>query len=360
MSYSTEANINLNALRHNLQQVRLLAPKSKVMAMVKSNGYGHGILQVAEALQEADAFGVACLNEAETLRSNGINKQMLLMRGFNNEEELHKAITYNLDLVMHDISQLNVLEQIKLKQPIAAWMKIDTGMHRLGFALDVAEDVYRRLKVNSNVQQPMVIMTHLASADDLTNQLTQKQLDHFQQMTAGFSGLKSIANSSGIINWPSSHGDWVRPGIILYGVSPFAGTTGLDYNLKPGMTLKSKLIAVKTIAKGGAVGYGSTWKAPEKMPIGIVAVGYGDGYPRHAKNGTPVLVGDVICPLIGRVSMDMIAIDLRGKPSAKCGDCAVLWGEGLPIEYVAEAADTIAYDLLCGVTRRVAFRYNSW
>jgi alanine racemase len=359
MIYSVEALVNLSALNHNLQQVRRLAPKSKVVAMIKSNGYGHGILQVAESLQDADAFGIACLSEAIMLRNNSINKRMLLMRGFGNVDELFTAIENDLDLVVHDVMQLAILEQTKLVKPITVWMKIDTGMHRLGFLFNQAKDAYQRLHVNPNVAQPMNIMTHLASADDLTNPFTQSQLDRFQAAIASFPGPKSIANSAGIINWPSAHADWVRPGIILYGVSPIINTAGCDFNLKPVMTLKSKLIAVKTMPKGERVGYGSTWEAPEKMPIGVIAVGYGDGYPRHAESGTPVLLGDTICPLIGRVSMDMITVDLRNKPSAKCGDCAVLWGDGLPIEHVAKCANTIAYDLLCGVTSRVVFKYLS-
>jgi alanine racemase len=353
----SEAHINLSALHHNFQQVRHLAPNSKIVAMIKSNGYGHGILQVANSLQEADAFGVACLSEAITLRNNGINKRMLLMRGFADVDELSAVIEYGLDAVVHDITQLEILEQTKLTKPIVVWLKIDTGMHRLGFSFDKAEDVYRRLSINRNVQQPIVIMTHLASADDLTNPLTQKQLDRFTQITASFTEPKSIVNSAGIINWPSSHSDWVRPGIMLYGVSPLANNIGLDHNLKPVMTLRSKLIAVKNMAKGEQIGYGSTWEAPEKMAIAIIAAGYGDGYPRHAKNGTPVLLDDTICPLIGRISMDMLAVDLRNKTSAKCGDWAVLWGEGLPIEHVAKWADTTAYDLLCSVTRRVEFKF---
>jgi alanine racemase len=354
----SEAFIDLNALCHNLQQVRTLVPKSKVIAMIKSNGYGHGLLPVAKNLEDADAFGVACLGEASILRKNGIDKKILLMRGFSDIAELFTAIDYNLDLVIHDMTQLAILEQVSLSKPITAWMKIDTGMHRLGFSIEEAEYVYDKLQKNSNVKKPLFIMTHLAAADDFSNPLTQKQLDTFQKVTANFIGQKSIANSAAIINWPNSYGDWVRPGVILFGVSPLANKTGADHGLKPVMTLRSKLIAVKNIAKGERVGYGSEWTAPENMPVAIVAVGYGDGYPRHAKNGTPVLIYDTICPLIGRVSMDMIAVDLRNKSTVKCGDYVVLWGEGLPIEHVAKWADTIAYDLLCSVTRRVEFKYS--
>lgn len=358
MNNGSEAFIDLNALQYNLQQVRKLVPKSKIMAMIKSNGYGHGLLPIAKNLEDIDAFGVACLGEASILRENGINKKILLMRGFGDAVELFTAIDYGLDLVIHDVTQLAILERVKLSRPIVAWMKIDTGMHRLGFSFEKAEYVYDQLQKNSNIQKPLFIMTHLAAADDFTNPLTQKQLECFQKITANLKGQKSIANSAAIINWSASYGDWVRPGIILFGVSPLADKVGSDHNLKPVMTLRSKLIAVKTVAKGEQVGYGSEWTAPENMPIAIAAVGYGDGYPRHAKNGTPVLIGDTVCSLIGRVSMDMIAVDLRHKPTAKCGDHAVLWGEGLPIEHVAKWAGTNAYDLLCSVTRRVEFKYS--
>lgn len=357
MSSGSIANIDLKALGHNLQQIRQLAPQKKIMAMIKSNAYGHGILPVASALQEADAFGVACLKEAALLRHNGINKQILLMRGFGDETELAMAADYNIDVVIHDNSQLQVLENIKLEKPIAVWMKIDTGMHRLGFSLGNADDIYQKLSTNRNIQQPISIMSHFAAADDAEHLLTAQQINLFQKITANFAGEKSIANSAGIINYPSAPGNWIRPGIMLYGVSPLPETTGFDYNLKPVMTLRSKIIAVKTIKKGGQVGYGATWKASEDMPVAIIAIGYGDGYPRHAKSGTPVLLDDTICPLIGRVSMDMIAVDLRNKTSAKCGDWAVLWGDGLPIEQIAEYANSIAYELLCGVTSRVEFKY---
>lgn len=353
----SEAIINLSALRHNLWQIRKLVPKSKIVAMIKGNGYGHGLLPIAKALEEADAFGVACLGEALVLCKNGINKKILLMRGFGDVAELSIAVDYNLDLVIHDMTQLAILEQVTLKKPITAWMKIDTGMHRLGFSLEEAGYVYDKLQKNSNVKKPLFFMTHLAAADDFYNPLTQKQLEAFQKVTTNFAGQKSIANSAGLINWSVSHADWVRPGIVLFGVSPLKDKIGSDHGLKSVMTLRSKLIAVKRIAKGEHIGYGSKWTAPENMPVALVAIGYGDGYPWHAKNGTPILIYDTICPLIGRVSMDMIAVDLRNKPAAKCGDYAILWGEGLPIEHVAKWADTIAYHLLCSVTRRVEFKY---
>jgi len=354
--FASEALINLSALRHNLLQVRKLASASKVMAMIKSNGYGHGILPVARALQEkADAFGVALLSEAIELRDNGIENRILIMRGFGNVDELSMVVEHGFDVVVHDVTQLEILEQITLAKPIVVWLKVDTGMNRLGFAVDELDVVYNRLRFNRNVQQPVYLISHFASADDLSNSLTFKQLNNFQCITLNLP--KSMANSAAIINLPLAHGDWVRPGIILYGVSPVVNSIGLDYGLKPVMTLCSKLIAVKTIFKGGQVGYGATWVAPEDMLIGIVGIGYGDGYPRHAKSGTPVLINGIVCPLIGRVSMDMIAVDLRNNIFAKCGDLVTLWGDGLPVEDVARWADTIAYDLLCGVAKRVDFKY---
>ncbi len=348
----TQVHIDLPALRHNLLQVRRLAPHSKVMAAIKANGYGHGLERVALALPEADAFGVACIDEALQLRSIGIEQPIILLEGFFHVDELPQAEQYGFDLVLHHPSQVDKLSQHRFHQPIRVWLKIDTGMHRLGVAPEEVAPLWQRL-----VEHPWLVplgqMTHLACADDSDSPMTEQQLALFASLTAGLSGIQAIANSAGIIAWPSSHVDWVRPGIMLYGVSPLLGGRAEQHGLRPVMTLRSELIATRTLSAGEAVGYGASWRCPETMPIGIVAVGYGDGYPRHARSGTPVLLNGREVPLIGRVSMDMLAVDLRSQPQAQIGDPVVLWGKGLPIEVIAEHAETIPYELLCGITRRV-------
>ncbi len=354
MSYSAIARINLNAIAHNFAQVRKLAPQRKIMAMVKSNAYGHGLLPITKTLIGADAFGVACLNEALALRKANITQRIVVMRGFSDANELSLISKNNLEVVIHCKEQLKILAQTKLSNFISIWLKIDTGMHRLGFAIDKAKKVYQELERNPKIQKPIYIMTHLADADDLSKATTKKQLNCFSQFDAH---PNSIANSAGIIGWPDSQADWVRPGIMLYGVSPFADKIGTDLGLQPVMTLQSKLIAIKNLKKGDKIGYGGTWKCPENMPVGVVAIGYGDGYPRHAENGAPVLVNGKKCKLVGCVSMDMLTVDLCNNPRAKINDPVILWGEGLPVEYIAKSANTIAYELFCKVTQRVKFDY---
>jgi alanine racemase len=237
-----------------------------------------------------------------------------------------------------------------------AWLKIDTGMHRLGFAPEHAADAAARLTKCRAVKGPLHYMTHLACADQREDAVTARQIDDFAGLLAGVEGERTIANSAGLLSWPDSHADWVRPGIMLYGAAPFAGETGESLGLRPVMTLGSELIAVKTVRAGGRVGYGGTWAAPRDTLIGVAAVGYGDGWPRRLGTGTPVLVGGRTATLVGRTSMDMIAIDLTQAGDARVGDEVVLWGPGAPIEPLAEAAGTIAYELLCGVTQRVSMR----
>jgi alanine racemase len=358
VSYGSIARVNLNALVHNLAQVRKLAPKSKIMAMIKSNGYGHGLIEVAKAL-EADAFGVACLKEALALRKANIKQRIVVMRGFTNKDELSLISKNNLEAVIHCQEQLKILTQTKLANSISAWLKIDTGMHRLGFAKEKATKIYRELAKNPDIQRLIYIMTHLAEADVLNKSITKKQLFCFAKASQNMEGVEmSVANSAGIICWPDAQADWVRPGVMLYGVSPFADKIGADLGLQPVMTLQSKLIAVKKLKKGDKIGYGGTWRCHEDMPVGVVAIGYGDGYPWHAKNGTPVLVNGKLCKLVGRVSMDMLTVDLRNNPRAKINDPVILWGEGLPIEKIAKSANTIAYELLCQITQRVKFDYS--
>ncbi|OGO91192.1 MAG: alanine racemase [Coxiella sp. RIFCSPHIGHO2_12_FULL_42_15] len=354
MSRDVIAYIDKAALLYNFHFLRQRFPRSSILAMIKSNGYGHGLLSVAETLSEANALGVACLEEALALREHGIQAPIVVMSGFIDKQELQFFSQYNMTPVIHQLSQIELLEKTTLPKSLSAWLKIDTGMHRLGFPKERFQEVYQRLLKLASLQNSFGIMTHLASADQ-SPAFTERQIHEFLQLTQSFTNPKSIANSAGILRYPEAHCDWIRPGILLYGVSPFADRTGQDEGLKPVMTLQAKLIVCKTVKKHGTVGYGCTWQAPEDMPVGVVAIGYGDGYPRSAVSGTPVLLHDTICPLIGTVSMDMITIDLRLCPYAKPGDRVTLWGGGLPVEHIAKSAGTIAYELLCHVTQRVKF-----
>lgn len=344
--------IDLPALRHNLGVARRAAPGARIMAAIKANGYGHGLVRVARALTAADAFGVACLNEALELRAAGIRQPIGLLEGFFHADELPLIEQEQLDTLVHHPFQLAALEAYRGPGPIRVWIKIDTGMHRLGFPPAQIAGVWERLAALPFVQL-VGFMTHLANADDRDDETTVAQLERFATAVGDLPGERAIANSAGVLGWPTSHGDWVRPGIMLYGVSPFLGGRGPDEDLRPAMTLQSELIAVNRLEPGDGVGYGGTWRAPEAMTVGVVAIGYGDGYPRHAPSGTPVLLNGQVVPLVGRVSMDMITVDLRTQPQARVGNPVVLWGEGLPVERIAEAAGTIAYELLCGVTQRV-------
>ncbi len=347
--------INLNALRHNLNRVRTLAPRAQVMAIVKADAYGHGITRVAKALSNADAFGVACLEEARQLRTAGIQQPIILLEGHYSAAELTEIRALDLDIVVHDVSQVEMLESTRLPQPLRVWLKIDSGMHRLGFLPELFSDVWQRLRNCPSVHADIRLMTHLASANERNNPMTAEQLKCFADVCGAINGVRTIANSAGIIAFPDTHADWVRPGLMLYGVSPLSDSTGLQEGLQPVMTLESKLIAVKRLKANEPVGYGATWRCPEDMPVGVVAAGYGDGYPRHAPSGTPVLVNNERVTLIGRASMDMLIVDLRKQPKAKVGDSVVLWGEGLPVEEIAAHAGTIPYELLCGVHKRLKF-----
>lgn len=346
--------INLNALRHNLHRVRTLAPRAKVMAIVKADAYGHGITRIAKALSAADAFGVACLEEARQLRSAGIAQPVILLEGPYSAGELNEIVQLDLDIVVHDLTQIEMLESAHLSAPVSVWIKIDSGMHRLGFLPEIFDEVWRRLNDCASVTQ-IRLMTHLATANERTNPMTGEQLACFNDLCKDLAVEKSIANSAGIIAFAESHTDWVRPGLMLYGVSPLSDSNGKDEGLQPVMSLQTELIAVKLLRANEPVGYGATWRCPEDMPVGIVAAGYGDGYPRHAPSGTPVLVNGERVSLIGRASMDMLIVDLRNQPDARVDDPVLLWGDGLPVEEIANHAGTIPYELLCGVHKRLRF-----
>ncbi len=353
MTRAVQARIDLSALGSNLQRVRKAAPGCKIMAIVKANAYGHGALQVARSLEGVDSFGVASVDEALYLRSENIKSPIVLLEGFFEESELGVISQEGFEIVVHHVSQVEALESASLPKPVNVWLKIDSGMHRLGFAPGLTGSIWERLKQSRNVVDNIRVMTHLACADDMTSDVTMEQYNLFEMVTEDLGAEKSIANSAGIIGWPVTHKDWVRPGIMLYGASPLIDKSAAQLGLQPVMTLCSRLIAINRCKKGDSVGYGGEWCCPEDMSIGVVAIGYGDGYPRHAAAGTPVLVNGSRARLIGRVSMDMITVDLRTVENARIGDSVVLWGEGLPVDEVAAKAETISYELLCGVAPRV-------
>jgi alanine racemase len=354
MSRPAQITINLAALRHNLTQVRRMSPQAKVLAMVKSNAYGHGIERISQALDEVDAFGVASAEEGMLLRRAGITKAICLMEGLFHANELPQAITQDFSLIVHHLQQVEMLEQYQdASHPITVWLKIDTGMHRLGFKPVDAPAAYQRLLNCPLIKKPIGLMTHFANADASDRAHTLQQIEIFNASTANIPGPRSLSNSAGIIAWPSAHAEWIRPGIMLYGASPLRGHRGVEHNLYPVMALTSELIAVHEVTKGEQIGYGGIWTCPEDMRIGVVGIGYGDGYPHHVKSGAPVMVNARPCPLIGRVAMDMLSVDLRTQPEAKIGDPVLLWGPGLPVEVIAEYSETTPYELLTRITQRV-------
>lgn len=354
MSRATRAAISTAALRHNLRVIRSRAPHARIMAVVKANAYGHGLEAVARALAGADAFGVACIEEALRIRAAGLPNPVVLLEGAFHPDDLTVAAREQFELVVHCDEQLDFFAHYA-GPPLPVWLKIDSGMNRLGFTPGAAAVARQRLQSFTAVQQPVRLMTHLANADLRDTACNDAQLEIFAACSRDWPGERSVCNSAGTLSLPDAQADWVRPGLVLYGVSPFADSAGPDEGLQPAMTVSTRLIAVKDIQRGDAVGYGGVWRAPEALRIGIAAIGYGDGYPRHAGNGTPVLVNGTRVPLVGRVSMDMVAVDLRGQPTAAPGAPVVLWGPGLPVEEIAQAAGTVPYELLCGVTQRVSY-----
>lgn len=346
-----KATISISALQHNLKRVKACAPNAKVMAVIKANAYGHGALVVANALHDADAYAVARLQEAMALRQAGIDKPILLLAGVNTVEAWVHCAEQRIDAVVHDLFQVEQLAAAPLMQPINLWLKADTGMHRLGLALDQIVPCYERLKSLHHVAS-IGLMTHLACADELSHPYSQQQQQQFDAIA--LDTARSFANSAAILSSTNLHYDWVRPGIMLYGASPFAGKSGPEDDLRAVMTLQSELVAVRSVKKGETVGYSRTWTCPEDMLVGVVGMGYGDGYPRHAPAGTPVLLHGQTVPLIGRVSMDMLTVDLRKVTHAKVGDPVIFWGSALAADIIADHMGTISYELFCSVTQRVS------
>ena len=347
------------ALRHNLGTIRAYAPGAKVMAVVKANAYGHGLVSTVLALADADSFAVARLEEGIALRRAGVRAPIVLLEGVFSAEQLAEAAHHGFELVVHDPLQLKLLEAHRGAERFIIWIKMDTGMNRLGFRPDVFAPALARLRALMVPALELRVMTHLARADERNVGMTADQVATFERTLeqaelAGKQRLAtSIGNSAGTLGWPRAHGDWVRPGLALYGVSPFAGESADEHGLKPVMTLETTVLTVRDVKRGETVGYAGAWRAERDSSIAILAAGYGDGLPRHLHNGTPVLIGGVRYPLVGRVSMDMIAVDVTAAPTVATGNTAIIWGDGLPVEEVATHAGTIPYELLCGMSQRV-------
>jgi len=354
----TFAHIDLDALRHNFDIVRQFAPDQKIMAMLKADAYGHGAEQAAAALNDkTDAIAVAFIDEAIALRKAGITKPITLLQGIFDQTEIELACEYQLDLVILHAEQARMLEAEPCSRPLRIWLKFDSGMHRLGFSVDEYVYWFEHLSAHQNVSD-VRLMTHFSCADEPQNPVTAEQEALFDKTTQGLQVTYSLANSAAIMAWPTTRRDWVRPGVMLYGVCPFANWRDDHRDLCPVMTLKSVIISTRALKPGEAVGYGGCWVAKEHCRIGVVSIGYADGYPRCLRNGTPVLINGQRVPLVGRVTMDMITVDLTGLDDAQVGDEVTLWGEGLAVEEIAECAGTIAYELLTGVSKRVPRLYH--
>ncbi len=360
MSFGARALIRLGALQHNLAVIRSAAPGCKIMAVIKANAYGHGMVPVAQHLADVDAFAVARVPEAIELRENGITAPIVLLAGVMNEAELQAAIDWDFEPVVHCQQQIELLKAT-LGGRIVVWVKIDTGMNRLGFSVDEAESVLAAVEA-SGVVSELRLMTHLSSADELRSSTTAEQLRRFKRVAAGFQGSISIGNTPATLGWPAvtaaqqdlgfSGDNWIRPGIALFGVSPFADRRANELGLKPVMHFEARLIAIKPLLAGASVGYKGAYVSDSDTQLGIISAGYGDGYSRHFRTGTPVLINGRRVSLIGNVSMDLIGVDLGADASDTVGDIATLWGDGLPVEEVAPWAGAIPYELVCGVMNR--------
>lgn len=344
------ATFDLSALQHNLKVLKEAAPQSKVWAVVKANGYGHGLIRVTRTLKSADGFAVLDLNDAVRLRDAGMRRPILLLEGFFEARDITTVVDYKLTAVVHSSEQIEMLERTPTKAAIDVYLKMNTGMNRLGFGPIRFGDAYRRIKSRVRVDGT-AFMTHFSDADGPDG--VDAQLKLFESGLRGMTGERCTANSAAVLRYPKSHFEWVRPGIALYGSSPFSDQDHESLGLKPVMTLTSRIITTQLIEPGDRVGYGGAFVAERPMRIGIVACGYGDGYPRHAPTGTPVLVGGFRTTLLGRVSMDLLAVDLTRLPEVTGGSEVTLWGNGLSVDVVARSAGTVSYELLTGLTQRV-------
>ena len=353
MARPIRADIRLSALEHNYAAAKRAAPRSRALAVVKANAYGHGIERVALALSSADGFATLELDGAVRLRDSGFGGEILLLEGFFEPPELAEIAGRHLATVISSEEQLRMLETHRPPAPIDCYLKINTGMNRLGCAPSAVRPALERLRATGSIKS-VTLMTHFATADGPEG--IGEAMRRFDEATRGLALPRSLSNSAAIFAHPEAHADTVREGIALYGATPFADRSAENLGLAPAMTLRSHLIAIQDLAPGETVGYGATFRAAKPMRLGIVACGYADGYPRHAPSGTPVLVDGVIVPTAGRVSMDMITVDLTAVPGARVGSEVVLWGEGLPVDEVAAAAGTVGYELLCALAPRVPVR----
>ena len=349
---ATHVIIDRAAFAHNLTKVRELVPNSKVMAVIKADGYGHGMEVAADALVDADEFAVNSLDDVYRLRKHGVDKRLNVLSAQLDVEQLNTLAELNVRPVIYDLAQLSDYEKIADDARLCVWLKVDTGMGRLGVLPDEVGVVYQRLSGIKGISS-ISLMTHLANADNADHPSNENQISSIKQIADQYDFDElSVVNSAGAVNFPSAHADYVRSGIMLYGISPVMGKTAAQLGLKPVMTFKSQLISVKFLPAGSAVGYGSAYSLDVNSRIGVVACGYGDGFPRHAPSGTLVLVNGFYVPLVGRVSMDMLTVDL-GELPAEIGDEVILWGEDNPVEDVAESSGTIGYELCCGILPRV-------
>jgi alanine racemase len=347
------ATIDISAMRHNLALAKGLAMGSKAWAVVKANAYGHGLARGMKGFSDADGLALIELEAAVRLREMGWTKPVLLLEGFFDPTDLEIVQQYGLDVVIHCDEQIRMLENAAAMGPIRAYLKMNSGMNRLGFRPAAYSAAYARLQAIAGVSE-ISFITHLANADDPSNPRLPlaEQVRRFRGACGSLPGKRSISNSAATLLEPELSPDWVRPGIMLYGASPGGKSAG-EFGLRAAMTLESQIIGIQVIESGDAVGYGSRFVAPHRMSIGVVACGYADGYPRHAPNGTPVLVNGRKTGIVGRVSMDMLSVDLTGIPEARVGSKVTLWGDDLPIDDVANAAGTIGYELMCALAPRV-------
>jgi alanine racemase len=351
-----KAVIDLDALRHNLRLVQHAAPTARIMAMVKANAYGHGMLACLPALQQADALATARVEEAIELREAGYAKRVVVVSGVIGADEINACIEHGVEPVLHSMEAVAAMTAITTPRPVDVWLKIDTGMHRLGITSEEYRAALNKLK-RCDAVGDIHLMTHFASADEPANPFTDRQTKLFFDTTARERLPKSLANSAAILTRKQTHADWVRPGIMLYGIDPLPSATELSAQLRPVMTLVSKVVAMRNVPSLSTVGYGQRWTAARDTRIATVAIGYGDGYPRHAASGTPVWIRGQMAPIAGRVSMDLITVDVTDIDSVHVGDEVELWGAHLPANVVAPHASTIAYTLVTGVTDRVELHH---
>ena len=352
MARPIQAHIDLSALENNLQVARR-ATSARIMSVIKADGYGHGLLQVAEALAATDGYALLDIQDAVRLREAGFRQPILLLEGFFSAEELPVLAEYDLTSVIHSAWQVALLDAYPAKKKLSVWLKVNSGMNRLGFAPQQVAQIMEQLRRHRAVRD-ITLMTHFANADEIRG--VAEPLALFNDLAAPHRVARSLANSAALLRYPATHADWVRPGIMLYGASPFAEVSAQQLGLKAAMTLSSRIIATQELHLGDRVGYGALFRAEHNMRVGIVACGYADGYPRHASQGTPILVDGQRTTTLGRVSMDMLYVDLSAIPNADVGSRVVLWGVGLPIEEVADAAGTVSYELMCALSKRVPIK----